>query len=374
MQFTTRYELKKHIIPYYPMPHAPCPMPHAPCPLPHYPFLSMNLQNKTILITGIGEFVGLRAAELASLQGMKVCGLQSSSDKIKKAQNLGAKVIVGSITDPATASKACEGVDIVLHTAELAQEGGSLNEFRQVNVDGTINIAQAAEKAGVKTFIHLSSVLVYGFNYPDRITEDGPLCGENNPYCQTKIEAEKALLKLNSPPEFGITIIRPGDVYGPGSIPWIVRPLLLMRQKLFAYANEGRGVINHVYIDNLIQAIFLAIEKETYGEIFNVTDGQETSWKEYFTHLADIAGLPAPFSLPKDELKLFLKLRYQGQRLFRKQADILPEVVDFMTRPYAYSITKAQNVLSYQPTINLQEGMKLTQEWLKKTDLQKFVQ
>jgi len=334
----------------------------------------MNLKNKTILITGIGEFIGLRTAELASSQGMKVCGLQSSSDKIKKAQNLGAKVIVGSVTDPATAEKACQGVDIVVHAAEVAQEGGSLDKFREVNVGGTVNMAQAAKNAGVKTFVHLSSVLVYGFNYPDHITEEGPLSGENNPYCQTKIEAEKALLQLNAPPDFGIIIIRPGDVYGPGSIPWIVRPLLLMRQRLFAYANEGRGVINHVYIDNLIQAIFLAIEKETYGEIFNVTDGQETSWKDYFTRLAEIADLPAPFSLPKDELKLFLQLRYQGQKLFRKPADILPEVVDFMTRPHAYSITKAQSVLSYEPTINLEEGMRLTQEWLQKTDLQKFVQ
>ncbi len=332
----------------------------------------MNLQNKTILITGIGEFVGLRTAELASARGMKVCGLQSSSDKTKKAQNLGDKVIVGSVTDRATASKACQGVDIVLHAAEVAQEGGSLEKFREVNVGGTINMAQAAKDAGVKTFVHISSGLVYGFNYADRITEEGPLSGENNPYCQTKIEAEKALLQLNSPPDFGIIIIRPGDVYGPGSIPWIVRPLLLMRQKLFAYANDGRGVINHVYIDNLIQAIFLAIEKETYGEIFNVTDGQETTWKEYFIRLAEIAGLPAPFSLPKDELKLFLKVRNQGQKLFRKQADLLPEVVDFMTRPYAYSITKAQTILSYEPAINLEEGMRLTQEWLQKTDLQKF--
>ncbi|NJM71108.1 MAG: NAD-dependent epimerase/dehydratase family protein [Scytonema sp. RU_4_4] len=334
----------------------------------------MNLNNKTLLITGIGGFMGLRATERALSQGMKVCGLQDSSDKNKKAQNLGAKVIYGSVTDPTVAQKACLGVDIVLHTDELAKEGGSLDQFRKINVEGTINIVQAAKNSGVKTFVHLSSVLVYGFNYPDRITEDGPLCGENNPYCQTKIEAEKALLELNDPGNFGIIIIRPGDVYGPGSIPWTVRPLLMMKQRLFAYANDGRGVINHVYVDNLIDAIFLAIEKEAYGEIFNITDGQETTWKEYFTSLAEVAGLPAPFSLPKDELKLFLQLRYQGQKLFRKQADILPEAVDFMSRPYAYSIAKAQKLLNYQPTVDLKEGMRLTQEWLKKMDIQKLMQ
>jgi nucleoside-diphosphate-sugar epimerase len=333
----------------------------------------MNLQNKTILITGIGEFIGLRTAQLAIANGMKVCGMQSSADKAKKAQNLGTKVIIGNITDSTTAELACQGVDIVVHTDEIAKEGGSLEEFRKVNVDGTINIAKAAKNAGVKTFVYISSGLVYGFNYPKHITEEGPLSGDNNPYCQTKIEAEQALLQLNNPPDFGIINLRAGDVYGPGSIPWIVRPLIMMRQKLFAYAGDGMGIINHVYIDNLVTAIFLAIEKETYGETFNITDGQETTWKEYFTCLAEMAGLPAPFSLPKDDLKLFLKLRYQGQKLFRKQADILPEAVDFMTRPYAYSIEKARKNLSYEPKIKLEEGMRLTQEWVKKTDLKKIV-
>ncbi|MCX7592980.1 MAG: NAD(P)-dependent oxidoreductase [Fischerella sp.] len=333
----------------------------------------MDFQNQTLLITGIGEFIGLRTAELAIAKRMKVRGLQNSLDQAKKAQNLGAKVIIGNITDPAIAELACQGVDIVIHTDEIAKEGGSIEEFREVNVGGSINIAKAAKTAGAKTFVYISSALVYGFNYPNRVTEDGPLSGENNPYCQTKIEAEKALLQMNNPPNFGVIIIRPGDVYGPGSIPWIVRPLLLMRQKLFAYANDGQGVINHLYIDNLIEAIFLALEKATYGEIFNITDGQETSWKEYFVRLAEMAGLPAPFSLPKDELKLFLKLRYQGQKLFRQKADILPEVVDFMTRPYAYSIEKARKTLNYEPKINLEQGMRLTQEWLKKTDIQKMM-
>lgn len=329
----------------------------------------MNLSERTLLISGIGGFIGLRAAELAIAQGMKVRGLQRSADKAKKAQKLGAEVIVGSVTDPATAQKACQGVDIVLHTAAVAKEGGELEHFREVNVGGTVNMAKAAKNAGVKTFVHLSSAMVYGFKYPNRIAEEGPLRGENNPYCQTKIEGEKELLQLNAPPDFGIIIIRPGDVYGPGSISWIVRPLLLMRKRLFALANGGRGVMNHVYVDNLIEAIFLAVEKEAYGEAFNITDGQETSWKEYFTRLAEIGGVPAPFSMPAGVIKSLL-----GQTVVGKKTDTLPESVDFVSRPYAYSIAKAQRMLSYEPKIALEEGMRRTQEWLQKTDIQKLIQ
>ncbi|MBW4511961.1 MAG: NAD-dependent epimerase/dehydratase family protein [Scytonematopsis contorta HA4267-MV1] len=334
----------------------------------------MNLQNKTLLITAIEEFIGLRAAELAIAKGMKVRGLQSSTDKASPAHKLGVEVIVGDVTDKAIAEKICQGVDIVLHTAQVAKEAGSIDEFRHINVDGTVNIATAAKNAGVKTFVHLSSVLVYGFNYPNHVTEEGAVNSENNPYCQSKIEAETAVLEINSPPDFGVIIIRAGDVYGPGSVPWIVRPLLLMNQKLFAYADEGNAIINHLYVDNLINAIFLAMEKETYGEAFNITDGKETSSKEYFTLLAETAKLPLPFALPKDEIKLFITLRAQGQKLFRKKVDILPEAVDFMNRPGAYSIAKAKSILGYEPDISLEDGLKLTQEWVQKTDLKKFVQ
>ncbi|MBE9038617.1 NAD-dependent epimerase/dehydratase family protein [aff. Roholtiella sp. LEGE 12411] len=334
----------------------------------------MNIKNKTLLITGIGGFIGLRTAELALAQGMKVRGLQHSVDKAKKAEKLGAQVILGSVTDPVICQKACQGVDIVLHTVSVGKEGGSLDHFREVNVGGTINMAKTAREAGVKSFVYLSSVMVYGFNYRDRITEEGPLCGENNVYCQTKIEAEEALLQLNAPPDFGIINIRPGDVYGPGSITWIVRPLLLMRQRLFALANGGQGVMNHVYLDNLIEGIFLAIEKEAYGEAFNITDGQETSWKEYFMRLAEIGGVPKPISLPASVLQSLLWQQKLANKILGKKTDILPDSLGFVTRPYAYSIAKAQSRLTYQPKIDLQEGMRRTQEWLQKTDIQELIQ
>ncbi|MGB3652052.1 MAG: NAD(P)-dependent oxidoreductase [Rivularia sp. (in: cyanobacteria)] len=327
----------------------------------------MNLTDKTLLITGIGGFIGLRTAEIAIAKGLKVRGLEKDADLAKKAQQIGAEVFIGSVTDPSIVQKACEKADIVLHTEEVAKEGGSIKEFSQVNIDGTVNIGKAARNAGIKTFVHLSTALVYGFEYPNGVTENEQLVKEKNPYCQTKIEAEKALQQLNHSQDFGIIIIRAGDVYGPGSIPWTVRPLSLMQQKLFAYTKEGK-VINHVYVDNLIDAIFVAIEKDQNGEVFNITDGKETSPQEFFTRLAEIGGYPAPSSMSKDEIKVFLNLRCQGQKLLRKQPDILPEAADFMSRPYAFSIEKARQKLNYQPAISLDEGMVRIQEWLKNKD------
>jgi nucleoside-diphosphate-sugar epimerase len=329
----------------------------------------MKLQDKSLLITGIGGFIGFRTAELAIREGIKVRGLQRSSSKAQPARALGAEVMVGSITDPAAAQKACQGMDIVLHTAAIAKEGGTLSDFRQVNVDGAITMAKAAKAAGVRAFVHLSSVMVYGFKYPDSVTEEDILRGEENPYCQTKIESEQALLKLHDPPRFNVIVIRAGDVYGPGSLHWTVRPLLLMRKRLFILANKGKGTINHLYIDNLIDAIFLTLKKESYGEVFNITDGQQTSWEVFFKKLADIAKLPPPISLPAKIVKGLIYLRCFYQKAIGKTPDLLPESVDFITRPYAYSIAKAQTQLGYKPTIDLEEGMQNIQAWLNSTDI-----
>jgi nucleoside-diphosphate-sugar epimerase len=329
----------------------------------------MKLHDKSLLITGIGGFIGFRTAELALQQGIKVRGLQHSFKKAQKAQELGVEVVLGSIADPVAAQEACQGMDMVVHTAAIAKEGGTLSDFRKVNVDGAITMARAAKASGVQAFVHLSSVMVYGFEYPEFVTEENVLRGQGNPYCQTKIESEQALLTLHNPPRFNVIIIRPGDVYGPGSLHWTVRPLLLMHKHLFILANKGRGAINHLYIDNLVDAIFLTLMKESYGEIFNITDGQQTSWEVFFKKLANIAQLPPPISLPSKIVKLLIYLRCFYQKTVGKTPDILPESVDFITRPYVYSIEKARTQLGYEPKINLEEGMQNIQVWLESTDI-----
>jgi nucleoside-diphosphate-sugar epimerase len=318
----------------------------------------MNLKDKTLLITAIGDFVGLRATEMAVERGLKVRGLEHAPEKVEAVEALGIPVVVGSVTEQEVVEEVCQGVDIVFHTESVIDPGGALEHFRQVNVDGAVNIAKAAQKAGVKTFIHLSSVMVYGFKFPDQITEEGPFRGEKNPYCQTKIEAEQELLKLNDPPNFGVIIIRPGDVYGPGAFTWIINPLQLMQQKQFALVNGKRGIINHVYVDNLIDGIFLAAEKESYGEAFNITDGCKTTWQQFYSQLAEIAGEPQPISMPALAMKTAAKT-------LGKQRGIFPEAVDFLARSNTYSIKKANRVLGYQPRIDLKEGMAKTAAWLR---------
>lgn len=322
----------------------------------------MELAGKTILITGIGGFIGLRAAELALQQGMKVRGLQRTAAKAEPARVLGAEVMLGDINDPMAARQACQGVDIVLHLAGLIRETGDINEFTNVIVNGTLNMAKTAKDCGVTCFVNVSSALIYGFSYPNHVTEAGPFYKGNNPFCKTKLAADQQVMQLNQPPQFGVINIRPGDVYGPRSLVWVVRPLQFMKKGMFVLINDGRGVINHIYVDNLIDGIFLAIERQAYGEAFNLTDGCETSWKEYFLRLAEIGQMPKPAAMPEFAVRTFAKLHISDN-------SVSAASIDSVTRPYAYSIEKARSQLGYQPRIDLDNGMKRTADWLTQEDI-----
>lgn len=333
----------------------------------------MNLTHQTLLITGIGGFIGLRAAEMALARGMQVRGLDLSPTAAAAAQRLGSDVIVGDTADPDAAARACAGVDVVLHTAAIVGEDGDWPRYRRVNVDGTATMAQAALAAGVQAFVHLSSVMVYGFHYPDQIAETGPRRGENNPYCQTKIEGEDALRRLHQEHGLPLILIRPGDVYGPRSLPWVVRPLQLMRRGLFMLPDGGRGVINHLFVDTLIEGVLRAVEREAIGRVYNLSDGVATTWRAYFDHLAQIGGQRRPPALPAGLLKRVVAGLAAGERVLGRPPSALPAGVDFINRPHAVSMAAARADLQFAPAIDLAEGMRRVQAWLHTAEGQQVV-
>ena len=324
----------------------------------------MDLTSKTIAITGIGGFIGLRMAERCLERGMRVQGLELSKVAAARARALGIDVVVGDINDAKRVAQACKGADVVFHTAAIVEEGGTMERFRKVNVEGARSVAAAAREAGTQRFIHLSSVMVYGFKFPPYITEDGPKRGENNPYCQTKIESEPAVMAFHEPGKMEVIIVRPGDVYGPGSVPWVLRPLEMMKTGQFILVDGGRGTINHVYIDNLLDGIFLTLEKDATGTPFVFTDGCDTSWAEYFGYLARMAGKPKMRAVSARVLRPLMGVSNRIAGLFGRQGLGDPSAVGFLTRPYPYSIEKARKVLGYRPKVTLKEGMQRTEAWL----------
>lgn len=310
----------------------------------------------TLVITGIGGFIGLRMAERALAAGWQVRGIDISAAAAQRAQALGAVVSVADINDIAAITTLCQGADVVFHTAAIVAEDGLRADYERVNVEGTRTVCRAAQQSGVKRLVHLSSVMVYGFDFPADVSEDGPVNGQGNVYNDTKLASEQVAVSFNTEDAFEVVVIRPGDVYGMGSQPWIERPLALLKAHQFALPDGGRGVINHVHVDNLIDAVFLAFEKPVAGLAFNVTDGVATPCHQFFAYHAEWANRRL-LKLPAALLMGMVKAGQLGASLIGKPAPASPAGIRFLQRKHRYSITKAEQLLGYQPNINLNTGM-----------------
>lgn len=310
----------------------------------------------TLAITGIGGFIGLRMAERALALGWQVQGMDHSLVAAERAHALGIQVTVGDINDEATLQAAFAGADVVFHTAAIVEEDGPREAYERVNVEGTRSVCRVAQSQGVRQLVHLSSVMVYGFDYPADVTEDGPLNGQGNVYNDTKLASEQVALTFNNE-NVAVIVIRPGDVYGAGSVPWVQRPIDLIRRGLFVLPDFGRGVINHVHVDNLLDGIFLAIEKAQGGSVFNLSDGVATPCHAFFAYHAKMAGKKRVPAMPAWALNAFLAASAPALKLLGQKPLASPAAMKFLLRRHRYSIAKAQRELGYTPNISLADGM-----------------
>ncbi len=122
----------------------------------------------------------------------------------------------------------------------------------RVNVGGTATVLDAARAAGAERAVHISSVVVYGYDDPSHQDEGAHLRNCGVPYIDTKSAADRLARRR------GAVVVRPGDVYGPGSVPWSLRPLEMAKAGQLAVAGDGSGLMLPVYVDDLVEAIVVA--------------------------------------------------------------------------------------------------------------------
>ncbi len=327
----------------------------------------MEIRGLSALVTGASGFIGGRLAErLATEEGVRVRAMIRHEKKVERLRKLPLEIVKADLLDLESLRGAVDGCDLVFHCAALVRETGDRNEFLRTNVEGTESILRVSRDAGVKKFIHFSSVAVYGMNPPDEADETTAFQPCGNLYCDTKIAAEKAVWAAHQKAKLPVVVIRPANVYGPYSNPWTVRPIKLINSGEMMLINGGTGVCNYVFIDNLLDAtLFAAKRDESVGEAYLISDGKAVSWKEFFGYYAQMAGKPKMKSVPEWLGKTIALGMEVSAKLRGKPPKITREAVGFLTRQVRFSIEKATRELGYQPRFSLEEGMKLTEHWLK---------
>ncbi|MDP3278973.1 MAG: NAD-dependent epimerase/dehydratase family protein [Deltaproteobacteria bacterium] len=316
----------------------------------------MNLNGRKVVLTGVGGFIGLALARRFSAMGAIVHGLDMSKNAVLRAKSQGVLAEVGDVCSSDSVRNALEGAELVVHTAAVVGEGGDFAHYERINVGGTRNVLAAAAHHGV-AMVHLSSVMVYGFTYPEGVTEEGPFRGEGNAYCETKLRSDHEVLAAAERGQRAL-VIRPGDVYGVGSVPWVIRPVDMLRKGLFVLPDGGRGLINHVHLENLVDALVAAVTRDAWGRAFNVTDGVRTSNLEYFTRLAALIGVPKVRTAPAALLRPLFAMVARGARLLGREPPATEEAVNFLMRDAMVSSARAQAELAWKPKITLEDGMR----------------
>lgn len=322
-----------------------------------------GLHNKHVFITGASGFIGSALAARYRAEGARVTGLDIRQDPENG-------VVGGDLARVDDWRHALDGVDIVVHTAAVVSNTAPMDAAWRVNVQATSDLLQCCAAVGVRRFVQLSSIAVYGFRFTGQARESDPLRPMGNTYVDTKIAAEHRVLACHAARDMDCTIIRPGDVYGPGSRPWVILPLQMMRRGRFLLPAHGRGLFSPVYIDDLVEGIVLAsASADASGRIFNISGGTSPTCSEFFGYHARMAGLPPPRTAGTG---LALALAVSGgalERALGRDSELGRGTIDMLSRRGGYSIDSAGRILGYAPVVSLEEGMARTREWVQAAGL-----
>jgi len=317
-----------------------------------------------VFVTGAGGFIGRAVAERFRARGAELAGVDFAADPERG-------VVAGDVSTPGPWQAAVDGADIVVHTAAIVSNAYGADDSWRVNVLGTRNVLDAAAAAGVRRFVHISSVRAFSdLGFPDGVDEHHPVQPDGNPYVDTKIASEQVVLQAHAAGEVECAIVRPGDVYGPGSRPWTVLPLEIIESNRFLLPAMGRGVFSPVYVDDLVSGLVLAAERpEAAGQVFTIGGPQAVPAKEFFAHYFQMLGKRGPLCLPTPLAVAAARVAGAAERLRGNRTEINAASMLYLARPGGYSIEKARRTLGYEPQVALDEGMRRTETWLRERGL-----
>lgn len=317
----------------------------------------MNWVGKKVLVTGAGGFIGSHLCEALLELGADVTAMihyhsrgdWGSLEFLAPSLKASLKIIAGRIEDASFVSRQMKGKEFVFHLAALIAIPFSYQaplSYVHTNIEGTVNVLEAARAHEVERLVHTSTSETYGTAIYTPIDEKHPLQGQS-PYSASKIAADKLAesyyLSFNLP----VSIIRPFNTFGPRQsaravIPTIVTQALTQSAIRLGALDPVRD-LNYVKdtVDGFIQ---IAESENSVGEVINIGAGWGITIGELSTRILGIMGLQKPVLL--DE-----------QRLRPEKSEVFQLICDNR---------KASEKIGWTPSHPFEEGMKKTIEFICK--------
>ena len=324
------------------------------------------------VVTGSSGFLGGAVARSLAEAGYAVTGLDLREPP-PSARGLWRHV-TADLAEAGAWTREVAGADAVIHAAARVGDRGTPEAFRRANVDATRHVVRASGGAG--RLVHVSSVVVHGSRFPNPCPEEHPPRPTGNPYTDTKIAAEHAVLRAHAAGEVRAgevraVVVRPGDVYGPRSEPWTLRPVRMMRAGQFVLVRGG--VLSPVFASDVVRGIVLAAtapEAPPGGAsgvevgVFHLAGGVGVAPEAFFGHYARMLGVRLRSVSLRTARAAALALE-AGAGLVRREPPFSRRTLEYVTHPGTYAIGRAREALGWAPRVPLAEGMRRTEAWLR---------
>jgi nucleoside-diphosphate-sugar epimerase len=258
-------------------------------------FISITTTDKrkvymNILVTGAAGFIGFHQTKELVKNGLAVRGLLLPQEDGKELEKVGGEIFRGNLTQADSLKRVAKEMDIVFHLAARTLDWGTRKQFEAIMVDGTRNLLEESKRHVIR-FVYCSSTAAYGLGRAlAGFHEDTPrkVCGI--PYCDTKIIAEDLVREFCTENGMDYTIIRPANVFGPGSV-WVREVLDAFKRGPFPLVNKGSAPSAFIYIDNLVYGMILAGQKDiAAGKTYNFRDDFPLTWAEYLKTISSWIG------------------------------------------------------------------------------------
>lgn len=321
-----------------------------------------------VFISGGTGFIGSRLALKYLDQGdsVTVFGLENTPVEIRNrkiVEERGAEVVLGSVTETDRLPEVLEGSDVVFHLAAVQHEMHVPDQkFQDVNVHGTRNILEASVKAGVKRFVHGSTIGVYG-SLQGMIDEYTP-CHPDNIYGTTKLEGERVVLSYRD--RLPVVVIRISEVYGPGDNR-LLKLFKAIDKQMFFHIGKGQNLHHPIYIDDLVEGFMLAAKQDqAIGDVWLLAGKEPVTTNEMVAMIAEQLGKrPPTFRMPLGPFWLLATLLEKTLRPVGVQPPLHRRRMDFFKKSFTLSAKKASQGFGFMPRVPFRKGAGATAQWYK---------
>jgi nucleoside-diphosphate-sugar epimerase len=321
-----------------------------------------------IFVTGATGFIGKRLVARLCDEGYAVRALVLPRERAPAEWSKRVEVFHGDVVQPTSFAAAMKGVKTVFHLAAVVGDWGRPEEHEAITVRGTDNVLTEAAREGARVLL-ASSVVVYGSAVARTVCDEQLEMGKPlGPYSKSKQQQERIAHRLEATHGLKVTIIRPTNVFGPGSGPWVDMAVDALRAGRLALVGGGRHDAALTYVDNVVDVFVRAAERPaTIGRVYNASDESGVTWQRYFTDLAEAAGVPPPRSIPRAAAVVAACALEPGYRLLgkRERPPITREALNLVGSHLRVPTARARRELGYRPRVSYSEGMKAVAAYLQ---------